>query len=82
MTIDENALAGLRATLAADDYAMDVSEVGGTGEVQVRITAGPEACAECLVPKPIMRSVLHRALAVPEEAITLVYPGDAVGTVR
>jgi hypothetical protein len=81
VTIDESALAGLRATLAADDYAMEVGEAEGRG-VEVRITAGPQACDECLVPKPIMRSILHRALAVPEEAITLVYPGDAAGTVR
>ena len=74
MTIDESAIAGLRAGLAADDYAMDVRPDGDG--VQVQITAGPEACAECLVPKPIMRSVLHGALGVPEEAITLVYPGE------
>jgi hypothetical protein len=80
VTIDESALAGLRATLAADDYAMEV-RAEEDGQVQVRITAGPQACADCLVPKPIMRSVLHRALAVPEEAITLVYPADAAGTV-
>jgi hypothetical protein len=77
VTIDETALAGLRATLAADDYAMEV-HAEGPG-VQVQITAGPEACADCLVPKPIMRSILHTALGVPEEAIALVYPGDGRG---
>ena len=72
VTNDETALAGLRATLAADDYAMEMHRDGDG--VQVRITAGPEACADCLVPKPIMRSILHGALGVPEEAIALVYP--------
>lgn len=78
MTIDETALAGLRATLAADDYGMEVHREGAG--VQVRITAGPEACADCLVPKPIMRSILHAALGVPEEAIMLAYPDDEPGT--
>jgi hypothetical protein len=77
VTIDETALAGLRATLAADDYVMEV-HAEGPG-VQVQITAGPEACADCLVPKPIMRSILHSALGVPEESIALVYPDDQPG---
>jgi hypothetical protein len=74
VTIDESALAGLRATLAADDYTLHVRP-DGSG-VQVRITAGPQACADCLVPKAIMRSILHAALGMPEDAIALVYPGD------
>jgi hypothetical protein len=78
MTIDESVIAGLRATLAADDYGMDVRPDGAG--VEVRISAGPEACAECLVPKPIMLSVLQGALGVPGEAIALVFPGDDSGT--
>ena len=72
MTVDETAVEGLRSTLAADDYAMEITEVGPG--VLVRITAGPEACADCLVPQPIMRGILGGALGVPEDAITLVYP--------
>ncbi len=75
MSIDENALSGLRSTLEADDYHMSISESGGT--VEVTITAGADACADCLVPKPIMRNILHAALGVPEDSIVLVYPADA-----
>ena len=75
MTVDENALSGLRSTLEADDYRMSVAETGGS--VEVTITAGPDACADCLVPKPIMRNILHAALGVPEDAIVLRYPADA-----
>jgi hypothetical protein len=75
VTIDDTALDGLRSTLAADDYRLAVTE-SGSG-VEVRITAGPHACAECLVPKPIMRAVLGPALGVPEDAIALIYPADA-----
>ncbi|RRO20420.1 hypothetical protein EIL87_00530 [Saccharopolyspora rhizosphaerae] len=72
--MDESALAELRSTLAADDYDLAVTDTGG--QVRVRITAGPSACEDCLVPKPLMRGVLHKALGVPEDAITLVYPGE------
>jgi hypothetical protein len=74
VSIDEKALAGLRSTLEADDYRMAVAESGSS--VEVTITAGPDACADCLVPKPIMRNILHAALGVPEDAIVLVYPAD------
>ena len=74
MSIDESALSGLRSTLEADDYRMSISESGGT--VEVTITAGADACADCLVPKPIMRNILHAALGVPEDAIVLRYPVD------
>jgi hypothetical protein len=74
VSIDENALAGLRSTLEADDYRMSVTESGDS--VEVTITAGPAACDDCLVPKPIMRNILHAALGVPEDAIVLVYPAD------
>ena len=74
MRVDETAVAGLRSTLAADDYAMEITEEGSG--VLVRITAGPAACADCLVPQPIMLGILGGALGVPEDAITLVYPTD------
>ncbi|MGP4018921.1 hypothetical protein [Saccharopolyspora sp. 5N708] len=75
MTIDESALDNLRKTLAADDYQLAVAEFGS--ELRVSITAGPQACDECLVPKPLMRGVLNSALGVPEERITLIYPGES-----
>ena len=74
LSIDANALSGLRSTLEADDYGMSVTESGS--RVEVTITAGPAACADCLVPKPIMRNILHAALGVPEDAIVLTYPGE------
>jgi hypothetical protein len=74
MTADESALTAIRTTLAADDYHLTVAS---TGEgVEVRITAGPDACADCLVPKSLMRAMLRDALAVPEDTITLRYPAD------
>ena len=34
------------------------------------------ACDDCLVPKPLMRAMLHDALGVPESTITVRYPTD------
>jgi len=69
MTVDE-----IRATLAGDDYHLTV--VSTEEGVDVRITAGPDACADCLIPKPLMRAMLGDALHVPEHTITLRYPAD------
>jgi hypothetical protein len=71
-----DALENLRRTLAADDYDLALTET--PAGIAARITAGPDACADCLVPKPLMRNILRDALGVPEERITLAYPDDAV----
>jgi hypothetical protein len=64
----------LRSTLAADGYLMDIAEQGT--RVQVTITATPQACADCLVPKDLMRGILGQALGVPPDAIDLTHPAD------
>jgi hypothetical protein len=75
MTHPERAVA-LQSTLAADGYRMEIAEEGD--RVAVTIIATPEACADCLVPKDLMRGILEQALGVPGDAIDLTYPRDAV----
>lgn len=68
----EAALQGLRDTLSADGYALEWSlagqnEVGqdakaGGGVIEVRVVPGSDACADCLVPAELMRSILSDAL--------------------
>jgi len=67
-------IVALRSTLAADGYLMEIAE--GGGRVRVTISATPEACADCLVPKDLMRGILGQALGVPDDAIDLTYPAD------
>jgi hypothetical protein len=74
MIYPERAVA-LRSTLAADGYLMDIAEAGDG--VQVTITATPQACADCLVPKDLMRGILGQALGLAEDAIDLTYPSEA-----
>ncbi|HYW25521.1 MAG TPA: hypothetical protein VE953_15235 [Terriglobales bacterium] len=73
--IDEAGLQTMRAALEADGYLLDVSE--DRGRLDARISAGPEACEDCLVPKSIMLAMLQQALGVPEQSIDLRYPGEA-----
>jgi hypothetical protein len=62
----------LASTLAADGYLLDVAEAGD--RVRVTISATPQACADCLVPKDMMRGILGQILGVPQDTIDLTYP--------
>jgi len=72
--IDTERIVALRSTLAADGYLLQIAEEGT--RVHVTISATPQACADCLVPKDLMRGILGQALDVPEDAIDLAYPRD------
>ena len=74
MSVDQKQLDQLKQTLQADDYRMDVDIQGDVAKVA--IVAGPDACEECLVPKPLMQSMLAPVLGVDPAGITLVYPTD------
>ena len=56
------ALQGFRDMLAADGYQLNWS-VTEPQRVLIQIEAGPEACAECLVPLPIIEGIMTDALA-------------------
>ena len=75
MSIDRAQLEQLKQTLQADDYRLDVAVQGDSADVA--IVAGPNACEECLVPKPLMQSMLAPVLGVQPESIRLVYPTDS-----
>jgi hypothetical protein len=59
-TVDE-ALGRFRDMLAADGYRLDWS-LSGPDKIVVRIEAGPDACADCLVPLPVMQAIMSDAL--------------------
>lgn len=73
----EAALAGLRSGYEADGYDLVVEAVNA-GVVAVRISAGPDACADCLVPRPIAIGTIQASLAgFPEiTGVTLTYPAE------
>ena len=74
-----DALASLREMLAADGYDLDLRE-DGADILVAEIRAGRGACADCLVPKEMMRgyfdSALRAAVDMPPE-VRLIYPAEA-----
>jgi len=74
-SIDE-ALGKFREMLASDGY--DLSwKVTDQDKVVVEIEAGPDACADCLVPLPIMEAIMSDALAPTPYALDhIVLPAD------
>lgn len=72
--IDTERIKDLAASLETDGYHMNVSEAGS--RVSVVITATPEACEDCLVPKDFMRGILANALGADGDTIDITYPKD------
>lgn len=52
------ALSGVRQALEADGYELRLS-AGQPGHVTVSIEATSDACPECLVPEPVLRSIVE-----------------------
>jgi hypothetical protein len=64
-------LQALKSSLEADGYRLEVIQEGG--RIAARISAMPGACADCLVPEPLMQAMLGDALGAGEGSIDLVY---------
>jgi hypothetical protein len=58
----DGALRGFRDMLAADGYELNWSVTGGD-KVRIQIVAGADACADCLVPLPVIEGIMTDALA-------------------
>ena len=76
MNYSERAVA-LTSALEADGYHMAIEEADA--KLSVVITAGPDACEDCLVPKDLMRSMLSSELGVDAAIIDITYPVDLPG---
>lgn len=72
--MNEQGLATIRQALEADGYLLGLDQ--RLDRLVARISATPEACEDCLVPKPVMLAMIEQALGVPEQSIDLVYPGE------
>ena len=76
MNYAERAVA-LSSALEADGYHMAIDEADA--KLSVVITAGPDACEDCLVPKDLMRGMLSNELGVDAAIIDITYPADLPG---
>jgi hypothetical protein len=72
----DGALQGFRDMLASDGYELRWS-LSSPGRVVVQILAGPDACADCLVPRPLMEAIMSDALGPTPYALDrIVLPAD------
>jgi len=76
MNYSQRAVA-LTSALEADGYHMAIEEADA--KLSVIITAGPDACEDCLVPKDLMRGMLSNELGVDASIIDITYPADRPG---
>jgi hypothetical protein len=67
----DRALQGLRDLLGADGYRLGYAVQSGR-ELVVSVLAGPDACAECLVPKQVMEGIVTDALQGTEFTVNRV----------
>jgi len=76
----EAALATMVDTLAADGYGLGISVPDAPGpsptKVRLVVTAGPDACPDCLVPKQVFSDIASAALGAGWD-VELRYPEDA-----
>ena len=71
----EKSLTEMRVTLMADGYTLSVAH--SPDGLDVQISAGTEACEDCLIPKPLMVNMIRSKLPDPGLAITVRYPADS-----
>jgi hypothetical protein len=71
------ALSALREMLAADGYGMSLHVIGPK-ILGIDVSAGPDSCPTCLVPKELMTGIAMEALgdATPVSRIEVSYPAD------
>ena len=70
------ALQGFRDMLASDGYELRWS-LSSPDRVVVQILAGPDACADCLAPRPLMEAIMSDALGPTPYALDrIVLPTD------
>ena len=48
-------------------------------KLSVVITAGPDACEDCLVPKDVFRGIASHQLGIEGDQIDITYPVDLPG---
>lgn len=74
--VDE-ALAQFTEMMATDGYVLSWTP-SGDDRIVVRIDATEGACADCLVPQPVMEAIMNQALEpTPYSIDHVVLPADA-----
>jgi hypothetical protein len=73
----DQAISETRKSLEASGFSVACAD--NDGVLTISLTAGPDACAECLVPRAVLESIVGRELAdrgVQAGGVRVVYPVD------
>ena len=78
----EESLLDLREGMLVDGYSLEVRQLDPS-TLALEIQALENACADCLVPKPIMHSMIEATVPddVKDRRIELVYPSSVAGDI-
>lgn len=68
----ERALAQVAPALDADGFELRLEDFRPDGTVQIALAAGPDACAECLMPDDVLHQVLQDAITREEPRASAV----------
>lgn len=73
------ALSGIQTSLRSDGY--DLTVAAAEMRITVAIGAGPGACADCLIPRDLMRQMIiselgHRGVQLGNRSVEIRYPTD------
>lgn len=72
----QDVVSHLQRMIGQDDYSIRATVVDDVS-VDLRVLARDEACAECLVPKDMMRGIANESLAATRYRVrVLLYPND------
>ena len=74
----QTAVTTARTMLINDGYDVEVASCEH-GVLSLKVIAGPDACADCLVPKEMLASLIQAKLPseVTLNRVDLIYPADA-----
>jgi hypothetical protein len=76
----EKILEPLLSTLEADGYSMNVqSAAAASDQLTITVTAGPDACEECLVPLDLFKAIVTQCLSDSgvNPSLDIIYPKEA-----
>lgn len=72
----DSSLAELGEMMAKDDYSL-TWHLAGEREVVVQVEPGPNACADCLSPTPVMEAIIGEALSsTPYSLDRVILPNE------
>jgi hypothetical protein len=66
----------IASSLDADGYDLQIDRLDDD-RIRGEVSARPDACADCLVPKGVMATIIATACGIDASAVELVYPEDA-----